>query len=233
VIVLGIETSTIHGGVALLADDRLLASYTLSVEVTHSERLLPAIDRALGDAGLALKDLSGLAVAIGPGSFTGLRIGLSTAKGLAATTGLPLAGVPTLEAMAWAIPFAICPVCPMLDARKAEVYAGIFRHGEGGVARLLPEVAIRPEDLVARIEGPTIFLGDGARIHAGLLREALGARVLFPPLALRGGNPALVAELGLARLRRGEADPLERLAPMYLRPPEAEVKRAAALGGRP
>ena len=232
-IVLGIETSTMHGGVALLAEDRLLASYALSVEATHSERLLPSIDRVLADAGLGLKDLSGLAVAIGPGSFTGLRIGLSTVKGLATTTGLPVVGVPTLEAMAWAMPFAAHPICPMLDARKAEVYAGLFRFTEGAVTRVMPEAALRPEELVERIDGPTIFLGDGARAYAGLLHEALGARALFPPVALRGGNPALVAELGLWRLRRGAADSLEHLVPMYLRPSEAELKRAAAMGGGP
>ena len=121
-LVLGIETSSRHGGVAIIGEDRVLCEAVLSVEVTHSERLLPAVDRALDEARITLEGLGGIAVSIGPGSFTGLRIGLSTAKGLAYATGLPLVGVPTLEAMAWTLPAARWQVCPVLDARKQEVY---------------------------------------------------------------------------------------------------------------
>ena len=115
---LAVETSTLAGGVALLEGERLRGEYVLDVSATHSERLMPAIDRLLGDAGWGARDLQALAVAVGPGSFTGLRIGLSAVKGLALALGIPVAAVPTLDAMAASLPFASLPVCPVLDARR-------------------------------------------------------------------------------------------------------------------
>src|SRR3972149_8068329 len=105
-LVLGVETSTMQGGVARVGEDCLVSEYLLNVEATHSERLLPAIERMLCDAGMGLEAVSGIAVSIGPGSFTGLRIGLSTVKGPDYATGLPVVGIPTLEALAWTVPFA-------------------------------------------------------------------------------------------------------------------------------
>src|SRR5574341_1913357 len=105
-LVMGIETSTMQGGVALVSEQGLLSEYLLNVKATHTERLLPSIDQVLRDAGNTLDQVEGLAVAVGPGSFTGLRIGLSTAKGLAAAAGTPLVGVPSLRALAWGLPFA-------------------------------------------------------------------------------------------------------------------------------
>jgi tRNA threonylcarbamoyladenosine biosynthesis protein TsaB len=231
-VVLGIETSSLHGGVALVGERGLIGEYVLNIEVTYSERLLPAIDRLLADAGLTVPDLGGLAVAIGPGSFTGLRIGLSTAKGLAAASGTRLVGVPTLRALAWGLPFSRHPICPILDARKGEVYCALFRWTEGGLAQEMEDAALAPEALAARIAEPTIFVGDGAALHAPVLSEALGPRALFAPAALAGARPAAVAALGRERLLRGERDDPAALVPRYLRPSEAELKRAAALGTR-
>lgn len=224
-LVLGIETSTTQGGVAIIGDDRVLCEAVLNVEVTHSERLLPAIDRALGEARITLDALGGIAVSIGPGSFTGLRIGLSTAKGLAYATGLPLVGVPTLEAMAWALPAARWQVCPVLDARKQEVYAALFRHDAGGLRRLTEDAAMTPETLCRAIRNPTLFLGDGVETYATLFRERLGDKLLRPPLASQGARPACVAELGRRRLLHGERDTAESLVPRYLRLSEAELRR--------
>lgn len=224
-LVLGIETSTTQGGVAIVGEDRVLCEAILNVEVTHSERLLPAVDRALGEARVSLEALGGIAVSIGPGSFTGLRIGLSTAKGLAYATGLPLVGVSTLEAMAWALPAARWQICPVLDARKQEVYAALFRHEPAGLRRIADDAAMAPDDLCRRIRHPTLFLGDGLATYGALFRERLGARMLLPPLASRGARPACVAELGRQRLLRGERDLVESLVPRYLRPSEAELRR--------
>lgn len=224
-LVLGIETSTRHGGVAIIGEDRVLCETVLSVEATHSERLLPAVDRALAEAQITLDGLGGIAVSIGPGSFTGLRIGLSTAKGLAYATGLPLVGVPTLEAMAWALPAARWQVCPVLDARKQEVYAALFRHEAEGLRRVMADAALSPEDLCRLIRNPTLFLGDGVDAYGALLRERLGERMLLPPLASRGARPACVAELGRRRLLQGDRDAPDALVPRYLRPSEAELRR--------
>jgi tRNA threonylcarbamoyladenosine biosynthesis protein TsaB len=225
-LVLGVETSTMQGGVALMGEDRLVSEYLLNVEATHSERLLPAIDRMLGDAGVGLDAVSGIAVSIGPGSFTGLRIGLSTVKGLAYATGLPVVGVPTLEAMARSVPFAAVQVCPVLDARKHEVYAALFRCERDVLVRLMEDAALSPEALCAKIRKPTLFLGDGLSAYGELFRRLLGDRMLVPPPACRGGRPACVAELGRQRLLRGERDAAEALVPRYLRPSEAELRHA-------
>jgi tRNA threonylcarbamoyladenosine biosynthesis protein TsaB len=224
-LVLGIETSARQGGVAIVGENGVLCETVLNVEVTHSERLLPAVDRALDEARITLEDLGGIAVSIGPGSFTGLRIGLSTAKGLAYATGLPLVGVPTLEAMAWALPAARWQVCPVLDARKQEVYAALFRHEPQGLRRVTEDAAMSPEDLCRLIRNPTLFLGDGADAYGALFRERMGEKMLLPPLASRGARPACVAELGRRRLLRGDRDAPDALVPRYLRPSEAELRR--------
>jgi len=214
---LAVETSTLAGGVAILEDDRLRAEYLLDVSATHSERLMPAIDRLLADAGWVPGDLQGLAVAVGPGSFTGLRIGLSVVKGLALALGVPVAAVPTLDAMAATLPFAALPICPVLDARKGEVYCSLYRW-EGGVLRQEWEyAALTPEALADRLTGPVILLGDGAHLiptpHAHLA-----------PPHRRVPSPAAVGVLGMTRLKAGEGVPAAALTPIYLRPSEAELK---------
>ena len=224
-LVMGIDTSTTQGGVALLSGQGVVCEYTLNIKATYSERLLPLIDRALRDAGITLGQVEGFAVAVGPGSFTGLRIGLSTAKGLAVVGGQPLVGVSTLEAMAWTLPFCAHPVCPILDARKGEIYCALFRHEGDRLIRLMDDTATAPDRLLSRIQQPTVFLGDGLVAYEGLVQSQLKELALFPPLAGRGGRAAAVAELGRCRLLRGDRDDLMQLAPQYLRPSEAEFKQ--------
>jgi len=216
--VLAVETSSLAGGVALLDDDRLVAEYLLDVSVTHSERLLSAVDRVLGDARWTPRELTGLAVAVGPGSFTGLRIAISTVKGLALALGVPIAAVPTLDAMAAALPWAALPVCPVLDARKGEVYASCYRWDGGAMRREWDYLALTPAALAARLTEPVLVVGDGA----AAVRSPY-ARVAPPPRRLP--SPACVGALGLERLRRGETVTAAALAPLYLRPSEAELKR--------
>ena len=224
-LVMGIETSTMQGGVALLSERGLLSEYLLNVKATHTERLLPSIDRVLRDAGITLDQVEGLAVATGPGSFTGLRIALSTAKGLAAAGGKPLVGVSTLEAMAWTLPFCAHLVCPILDARKGEIYCALFRHEGDRLIPVMDEAALSPDTLIARIQEPTVFIGDGLAVYADLLKDRLKEKALFPPFSQRGGRAAAVAELGRRRLLQGQRDEISGLALRYLRPSEAELKR--------
>lgn len=221
--VLAVETSTLAGGVALLDDERLVAEYLLDVSVTHSERLMAVIDRALADARWRVEELQGLAVAVGPGSFTGLRIAVSTVKGLALALAVPIAAVPTLDAMAAGLPFASLPVCPVLDARKGEVYASLYRWDGAAMRRLWEYLAIAPDALAGRLTEPVILLGDGA----ASIRSP-HARLAPPPR--RAPSPAGVGALGLERLRRGEVVAPAALAPLYLRPSEAELKRRALAG---
>jgi tRNA threonylcarbamoyladenosine biosynthesis protein TsaB len=221
--VLAVETSSLAGGVALLDDERLVAEYLLDVSVTHSERLMAAIDRVLTDARWTARELGGLAVAVGPGSFTGLRIAVSTVKGLGLALRLPIAAVPTLDAMAAALPWAALPVCPVLDARKGEVYASLYRWDGDAMRRQWEYLALSPAALAERLTEPVIVAGDGAPVI-----RSPHARLLPPPRRLP--SPGCVGLLGLERLRRGETVAAAALAPLYLRPSEAELRRRVSAG---
>ena len=219
--VLAVETSTLAGGAALLDGARVLGEYRLDLRLTHSERLMVAVDRLLGDAGWTPHDLEGLAVAVGPGSFTGLRIGLAAVKGLALALAIPVAGVPTLDAMAASLSHAALPVCPVLDARKHEVYACRYRWDGAAMRREWDYLAAAPAEIARRLDEPTLLLGDAA----GQIRSP-HARVAEPPSRLP--SPAWVGWLGLAALRAGATVAPADLVPIYLRPSEAELKRRAA-----
>ncbi|MBI3458099.1 MAG: tRNA (adenosine(37)-N6)-threonylcarbamoyltransferase complex dimerization subunit type 1 TsaB [Candidatus Rokubacteria bacterium] len=225
--VLAVETSTLTGAVALLTGDTVVAEWRLSIAVTHSERLLSAVDHLLTAAGLGLSDIDALAVAVGPGSFTGLRIGVSTMKSLAFATGKPLVAVPTLDALAWSLPFAAYPVCPILDAKKGEVYTALYRTEAGRLERLWEYRALAPERLaealVEEVRGPVVFLGDGVAPFAQVLRGVLGGDARLAPPGQRLPSAIAVADLARGALERGEtADPAS-LVPIYIRRSEAEL----------
>jgi tRNA threonylcarbamoyladenosine biosynthesis protein TsaB len=221
--ILGIETATTTGSVAVMSTDGLIAQYTLNIEVTHSERLMATVDRVLTDARLTLADIDGLAVSIGPGSFTGLRVGLSTVKGLALATNKPVAAVPTLRALAWNSACSARSVCPLLDARKKEVYAALFRFDGKEMAQTMAETAISLEGLAVALKEETVFIGEGARLYQRELTALLGDRALFAPFSVGVPSAASVAELGIAMLAKGEAVDPDSLTPLYIRRPEAEV----------
>jgi tRNA threonylcarbamoyladenosine biosynthesis protein TsaB len=220
---LGVESATLSGGVALLDGDRLLGEITLNIAITHSERLMSAVDRLLADCGLAPADLDGLAVSVGPGSFTGLRVGIATVKALAMALDLPIAAVPTLDALASRLPFADAPVCPILDARKGEVYLSLYRWRGGGMVREWDYLALPPEQAAARLDAPVILLGDGIEACRPWL-DRLGADARVAPAAQRMPSAASVSVLGRAALSAGEGVGADSLAPLYLRPSEAELK---------
>lgn len=224
--VLGIETATLAGGVALLEENRLIAEYRLHVEIRHSERLMLAIDHILKESGTSLSDLDGIAVSAGPGSFTGLRVGLATAKGLGVGSGKPLLLVPTLEAMAVSFPYCRALIMPCLHSRRGEVYWSLFRYGRG-LEVIHPDSATSIEaalDLIAGFNEDILFVGEGALNQQTLILDRCGGRAFFPPPALQFPSAAAVAQQGLLRLVRGEQVPPEEAAPFYLRASQAELK---------
>ncbi len=223
--ILAIETSTMLGGVAIADNiNGLIAETRLNVKSTHSEKLMTAVDSILVQSELAIGDIDAFAVAIGPGSFTGLRIGLSTVKGLSYATGKPVVTVPTLEAFAWNFPYIAHPVCLMLDARKREVYAAVFRWSEGRFQRIIDEVSIRPEDLFKELRGSVLFAGEGVLIYRKLILEIMRERALIAPPDKMVPSPANVAMLGLEKAARGEFSEAAQTVPFYIRKSEAEVK---------
>jgi tRNA threonylcarbamoyladenosine biosynthesis protein TsaB len=221
--ILGIETSTKTGSVALVSEAGVIVQYSLNIEVTHSERLMSTVDRVLRDTGLAIADMDGYAVAIGPGSFTGLRIGLAAVKGLALATGKRVAAVPTLRALAWNLPFAAYPICPMLDARKNEVYAALYQFDGALLDQTMPETVIPLARLAERITGNVVITGEAAHLFREDIGKVFGDRALIAPRSAVLPSAAAVAEIGLEMIMNNkQADP-DTLVPLYIRRPEAEV----------
>jgi tRNA threonylcarbamoyladenosine biosynthesis protein TsaB len=211
--------------VGLLDDGEVVSDYLLNLPVTHSERLLGAIELVLREGRCPVGQLDGWAISLGPGSFTGLRIGVSTVKGLAFASGKPVAGVSTLDVLASQIGPTPHLICPILDARKKEVYTAFYRYEEGSsLKRLSDDQALRPEDLVKRIKEQTIFLGDGVKTYRDFLSVSLSSLAVFPLSPLHVPRGSMVAKLGSALLQRGKPLDLPTFSPVYVRPSEAEMK---------
>jgi tRNA threonylcarbamoyladenosine biosynthesis protein TsaB len=224
--VLGVDTSTSCGSLGIIDDEEVVAEYALLRDETHSTRLVPAIQALLKEARLDLGEIDGIAVSLGPGSFTGLRVGLSAVKGLALATERPVVGVPTLDALAANLPFTPYLICPLVDARKGEVYTALYKDGQGGqVEQLTPYQVLSPLDLLEKIPlQETVFLGDGVEAYGELIEERLGAKALFAPPHLRFLRGSTVAEIGLTRFKKGKKDDITSLVPIYVRPSDAEIK---------
>jgi len=230
---LAVDTSTQSCGVAVVDGEGLLSESLFASRQTHSRHLLGMVEETLARTGLALLDLDGFAVTRGPGSFTGLRIGMSVVKGLAEVAGKPVAGISTLEALARGAVLAGKPVLAMLDARKGEVYAALYKpDGKGGVTELLPPEAVCPDVLLRRIDAEVLCIGTGARAYAASIGEVLGEQALCAP-EYDTIRPGVVASLALEAFSRGEATEAAALSPLYLRKSDAEIaleSRNAAKG---
>ncbi|NJC86963.1 MAG: tRNA (adenosine(37)-N6)-threonylcarbamoyltransferase complex dimerization subunit type 1 TsaB [Desulfuromonas sp.] len=222
---LTIQTATPAGSVALSDGNRLLGELFLDVRRPHGEWLLGAVDRLLGAAGMTVNDLDGFGVTIGPGSFTGLRVGLATIKGLALATGKPVAGVSTLQTLAMQAPHAALPVCALLDARKKEVYAGIYHSAGGRLHPLTAERVLPPEQLLAECVEETLFVGDGATVYRTLIARQLGTKAHFLPAVYDPPRAAHAALLAAEIFAAGEARSAAEVNPVYIRPSEAELNK--------
>jgi tRNA threonylcarbamoyladenosine biosynthesis protein TsaB len=204
-------------------DDVVLAEDVEPAARSHVASLPQLVERVLARAGLDIRNVEALAVSIGPGSFTGLRIGLGLAKGLAFAGGLPLAAVPTLDALAHvagAVPGET--VCAALDARKREVYAALFRVAADGTPRRLgPDEALAPDTLGARLPAGTVLVGDAGEVYP----DAFGM-VTIRPFGTHHPRGGIVARLGAVRIATGDVPDLGTLEPCYVRPPQAELAGA-------
>ena len=230
---LAVETATQHQSVAVLDGQAVVACSDQDARGAHAKWLVPTIDRVLASEGLTLSDLDGLAVSIGPGSFTGLRVGLATMLGLRVVTGLPLVAVPTLEAMAWNLRSADRPLCPILKCRRGEVYWALYQWTSAGVLRCITGEQVGPLELLARsITGPTLVFGEGWQTYGNDIRLLLGARVCDAceaPLQAMAASAVSVGLAGLERLARGEVAG-QGLSPRYVQRAEAEINRVQPAG---
>jgi len=224
--VLALETSTRVGSAAILEDEKLLYEIVHGGKESHSRKILPSVRMILEAAGVALEEIDGFAVGIGPGSFTGLRIGLGAVKGLAFSFGRPLIGVSSLEALAMNLRGSPYILCPMLDARKGEVYAALYRFGRNGhLVRLAKEAVLAPERLLKGMKSEKIvFLGDGALLYRELIMQTMKNRAIFVQDLLSYPSAASVGLLALGRFKEGRFDDINALEPRYLRVSDAETK---------
>lgn len=239
--VLAVETATALQSVAILDDGAVLARSDQDSKGSHARWLIPTIDRLLAATDLTLDRLDGLAVSIGPGSFTGLRVGLATMMGLRMTTGLPLAAVPTMEALAWNHRRTGPVLCPLLKARIGEVYWAQYQWAPDGTLRRLAEERVGGAAALAEAlhatDGPVIMLGDGWAEHRDALAPLLAARgctVLEGPPEAMAASAVSVGLAALDRLSRG-GTAAHSLSPRYVQRAEAELaweRRQAAAAAR-
>ena len=233
--VLAIESSSLTAGAAIIKDDVVLAEYSVSFKKTHSQTLLPMIDEVVKMTETNLKELDAIAISAGPGSFTGLRIGSATAKGLCLALDKPLVEVSTLEAMAFGCgPFAGL-ICPVIDARRRQVYTALYRFDENMqmVCVMEPKLLLIEELAQALQETKkeneaVLFTGDGIYAHGAWFQENVTNSHIAPAVCSTP-RAAAVAEIGLRKLRAGEAINADDHRPIYLKKSQAEQEREAGI----
>ncbi len=223
--ILACDATARHCSVALVASHGVLGEVSEADPETHSRHLMARIDQVLSDCGIGLSDLDGFAVAHGPGSFTGLRIAVSTVKGLAVAVGRPVATVSSLDALAFQAPCSGCLICPVLDARKGEVYFSRCRVKKGRLYREMKERVGPPEALVAGIHTPCLFIGEGALKYKEAIQEALGGLARFPGPEDHAIRASAVGRLGLERFGKDRAMDPDGVLPVYIRQADVRTPR--------
>jgi tRNA threonylcarbamoyladenosine biosynthesis protein TsaB len=231
-LILAIDSATPVAGVALMDDGRLIKEEFSNYKKTHSETLMLMVDRVLNESERTLDQVDALAVTTGPGSFTGLRIGLAAVKGLSMAAGIPVAGVSTLDTLAHNIWAGDALVCPLLDARKQEVYCGFYDVAGKLPLPLLEARACAPEEFLADAvevaakygKNRIILLGDGYYPYTEFFAEKLGQQLLIPPPHLMLPRASALADLGADKLAKGQVEDIMQLRPSYIRLSEAEYR---------
>lgn len=222
--ILGMDTSTLMTTVAITDDQRLLGEYSLSVDMSHSEMLVPMIKSALDGLKIDIEDIDLYTISIGPGSFTGLRIALATAKGFAIANNKPIIGVPTLEALAYNI-FSECHIVPMIDARRDRVFSGIYKWEENCLK------VVKQDDALDIVEycnylnknyDKLYVNGNGSIAYRDIIDEILGDKAIFAPFNLNYIRASSICEIAYERFKDGLIDDVDNLKPVYLRESQAE-----------
>ena len=217
-IILALESSALSCGAAVSADGKLISECFMNTGLTHSETLLPLVDTVLKNASLTVNDVDLIAVSTGPGSFTGLRIGVGTAKGLALGAGKKCVGVSTLKALCYNVSAPDILISPIMDAKRGEVYNALYKFKEGKLTEICSMRALPLSDLLSEINEDVIFVGDGVNVFKAQIKEALGEKAHFAPDNLVFERASSVAAAAL------EEEPVSAndLVPRYIRKSQAE-----------
>lgn len=227
--ILGFDSSGIVASVAIVEDDVLIAEYTVNYKKTHSQTLLPMLDEIAKMTELDLNSIDAIAVAAGPGSFTGLRIGSATAKGLGLALKKPLIAIPTVEGLAYNLYDIPGLICPIMDARRKQVYTGIYRFTDHQLKVVEDQMAVSMEIVIEKLNqyGEVVtFLGDGVPVFHELIAEKMTVPYSFAPAHVNKQRAAAVAALGEIYYRQGKTETAMEHVPDYLRVSQAERERA-------
>lgn len=221
--ILAVDTATNSCSVAILNAGSVSAEVMTLNDETHSKHLMGLIDNVLGMAGFRIGDMDGMAVTIGPGSFTGLRIGLSTVKGLAHALDKPVVGVSSLDSLAWQCEDRSHLICAILDARKGEVYSATYRFRGENLTQTRCQAATPPVAAVESIKEPCVFIGGGAQLYRGDIIKIVGDYAYFAPEDQHHIRASSVGFLSLQRFQTRDTSEVSSLVPQYIRKSDAEL----------
>lgn len=227
--ILALDSSGLVATVAILEDDQTLAEYTVNYKKTHSQTLLPMLDEVVRMIEFDLSTIDAIAVAGGPGSFTGLRIGAATAKGLGLALNKPLIHVPTVDGLAYNMFGNTGLICPIMDARRNQVYTGLYRFENGNFQVVEKQMAVSLQELAEKLNGyaeKVTFLGDGVPVYKEKLAEMLRTEYCFAPAHLNRQRATAVGALGMRYFQEGKTESAAEHCPDYLRLSQAERERA-------
>lgn len=226
--ILAIESSGLAAGVAVIENNSLLGEYTMNYKKTHSQTLLPMLDELTKMIELDLNTIDAIAVSMGPGSFTGLRIGSATAKGLGLALDKPIIPVPTVDALAYNLWGTDKLICPLMDARRQQVYTGLYTFEKEKLYTIVPQCAVDISEVAAEVNKhnrEVIFLGDGVSVFKDYLKEHLSVPFMFAPASCHIQRAACVAALGEVLYEKGIFENAREHKPEYLRLSQAERER--------
>lgn len=229
-----LDSSGLVASVALIEDDRLIAEYTTGNKLTHSQTLLPMLDEVTKMTSFNIENIDAIAAAMGPGSFTGLRIGAATAKGLGLALHKPIIPVPTVDGLAYQLFGAAHLICPMMDARRKQVYTGFYRFHGAEMEVVKAQCAQSVEDTLIQLKEykePVIFLGDGVPVYRKEIEEAMGGDAIFAPAHANRQRAGAVGALAEVYYQKGIWQSADAFIPEYLRKSQAEREREERIHG--
>lgn len=226
--ILGLDSSGLVASVAIVEDSVLLGEYTVNYKKTHSQTLLPMLDEVARMIELDLETVDAIAIAGGPGSFTGLRIGSATAKGLGLALNKPIVNIPTVDALAYNLVGHRDIICPLMDARRNQTYTGLYRFDGNELSVLREQCAVGIDEIIADINArgeAVVFLGDGVLVFTAYIQENIKVPYTFAPPHVNKQRAGAVAALGMEYLKNGSCEPAAEHKPEYLRLSQAERER--------
>ncbi len=230
--ILGIDTSATAASVAVVDENKIIGEFSINTALTHSQTLMPMVESLLNNTGVSLSDIDAIAVNAGPGSFTGVRIGVAAVKGMAFSTDIPCISVSTLHSMAYNLLETDCIVCAVMDARCSQVYNALFKVSDGKVTRLIEDRALALQDLkldLQKYDEKIMLVGDGAVITYDYLKDEYN-NIILASKQNRIQTASSVAVAGYELFEKGETMTAQELMPVYLRLPQAQRELNKKLG---